>query len=969
MIGGLLMKRYKKILIMLVILVFMTNFTVSAANSLTLLVDHSGSMAGNKFNQTQKSTKTLLNMIELWGKIFPQKIGDLRVQYIKFGGQGEVEVLSSLDSSSNLEVLRKKLNQQVPNYDYTEYLFGIKEAINNLEGESYNNKTLFLTDGKDNYDGQLPTNIKYKKLGPTKFIVFVSDKMMDKINNSSRKNNNSKMVKQEWIDLTNGSEFLVNEEHKQGHKVTTLFMQTLLEFVNDIKNYIIRRGKRDIGPQQQFVTHKHAQDKVHKALIALPNQDISLEKITTEQGKTIAPHNYSNERQGSLRYVKIKAGVPAGEYKLHYDVARSYSVDYMSFEKATISLGVKTKPQKNKFIAGEKVNFNFYFQDSQGAEISYPDFLKNVYYQIQVEDAFETNGAAIEGMSFSHAYPIDAAKGMKSVSTGWSYDPSNLAANFLKEFEVISAGSLVDLKYDEEQCWEGRDLTLKASLVNPNRVIEDIPALELKTGQGTIRLTKQGPNSYQGTIKNLEAKTYQFSLKRDNLGLSKASKSQVEVQPRKIMLNTSIPTYKTYEKMSFWKKVKLGFSDLWKQNSLKQQKNYQNSLVGTIKIPYKLPYKDKVDSTLQFKLKINKLFPDERANLKLQFNGENKFAFAEVKREYLLGLMSKSKKLKEAVTIRPRIKSNVTIKQNSEYQFPVVINKKQGGMNFKHSLYPEPTIAIKGKITNNTQSNPISLKPSDVVFNVTTDQGNLWMERVFNSARKLFIILALGLMLILLLIGLIIWRRNFIEKLELWRKKCKNKSPEDFYQDFPQEVKKRVEKYVNEHQSEINELANNNRELLRKRALKKMIEDDDKFNKYIAKKFSRSKLEGLAEKVNKPNFNTAWVFYIGSRSSRKIDICEQKKDIGLVEKNVRVRCDYATEYARIEFSRGQTDLVSLGTVNLYVRNPMTASLEKVKNRYQIESSAEVEVGASKDNIYFKLSIIVTDNQIKINVNQ
>lgn len=742
-------------------------------NAITIIIDYSGSMTGAPLEAANNSSLIMVDLINLWGKkLFPKQLGGINFQYIEFGGTGESNVLHNLGKITNSKSLRKKITSSKTNYGGTDFSSGIEQALSQLKGKNLNNKTIFLTDAGDGGNGPSSTQGYYNDLVDTKFIIY----------NSA----NASVSQKGWLKaVPNGSEFHVDSEYE----VLSLFVKTLFEFVDDINYYLVRQGTQKIDTNKSFHLFKHTDDKENLLVLSKPKgTNLKIEKIVDPSGNSVPKTAYSLYETKTFYNLILSDSLPSGDYKIHFkNASRSYDLFYINFEKCNIYLNLETSPKLSQgecFIENSSVNFNFKYWDSAiNKEITYPDFLSHSAYHYKIaNNVFDKTGKGINGLSFSHSFPLGSA-GSYEVWTAWSYNEEKMRIHdtpplsLLSSFCITQKGVLVQLDYDTSQTWEGRQIAFEATLLNTSSsIINSTKKLYLNTGHELITLQQDSINKtvYKGVLDYVQGDT-QYSLTLDNknspyaFAFDKNSKTSFLGKKRELQVTYTGKDYDAFKQKNisdFFNKVKYIFS-----NKKIPIKNYQ--FTGQdITIPYQLPYYDSVQDSVQFTFTLNKIFPDE--DLMLTFKSDSlKYTYPknDVTKNGLWGMFSKTSNYKDAVTVNLNLIDSINLKTNSTYQ-TTTITKKEGEMYFEKPLYIEPKFTTNGTINFplNNSNRVISLDATNIQLNITTSSVNKFYVL---TKWKVYWTLCLILVVFLLLLYSVLYiisKNKCNQKIKLWKR-------------------------------------------------------------------------------------------------------------------------------------------------------------------------------------------------------
>jgi hypothetical protein len=748
--------------------------TTGNQNSVTVIIDHSGSMNGIPLKAAKSSSQILVDLINLWGdKLFQNKIGNINFQYIEFGGKGEFNVLKKLGKITDSNQLGKKIANSSTSYGGTDFSSGMEPALTQLNGKNLNNKTIFLTDAGDGGAG--PSSVKdyYKNLGDTKFIIY--------------RNSGSSVNQKGWLNIVpNSSEFHVDNEYE----VLSLFVKTLFEFVDDINHYLVRQGSQNVDIGKPFKIVKHSKKKRNLLIVSKPyGSSLSVEKIVDPFGKEVSKNSYTLYDAKTFFNIELHDSLVDGEYQIFFNNStRSYNLYYISFERANIYLKLSTLPQlasKECFIENSSVNFNFKYWDSdEDKEIDYPDFLSHSAYHYKIENnVFDETGSGKNGLSFSHSFPYGSS-GAYQVLTSWSYNeekmklynnpPLSLSSNFC----ISPNGSLIHLDYNENETWEGRQLLFTATMIDDDQfILNNTKKLYLKTGYQTIVLKQDATNrtEYKGSLDYVKGNT-QYSLGIENrdsrfvFALDKETKTSFLGKKRELIVTYKGKDYEHQKQ----KNVSTLFGRIKYVLSSKNVPIKEYKFRGTdIVIPYYLPYYDPVDDQVQFSFGLNKIFPDEKASL--VFSSDS-IQYTYPKDSVLVGgawgMFSQEKSYSDAVTVKLFLKDSTSLVKGGLAIRNVGITKREGEMYFDKPLYKEPRFITNSSIrlSINNKQRIINLDQTNVRLDITTSEINkFYVITKWNVYKILLLILILFLLFVYGLL-FIISKKKCNQKIKLWNR-------------------------------------------------------------------------------------------------------------------------------------------------------------------------------------------------------
>lgn len=767
-----------------------TTGTGNNQNSVTIIVDHSGSMQGAPIKAAKNSSVILIDLIDLWGKeLFPQQIGNMQLQYIQFGGKGEFNELHKLGKITDMAALRRQIINSPVNYGNTDFATGFEPALRQLAGKNLNNKTIFLTDAGDNGLGADADPSKYKDLIDTKFIIYNSG--------------NSSVERKKWLSaVPNGSEYQVGSEYE----VLALFVKTLFEFVDDINYYLVRQGTQSLGQDNTFAVYKHSSDKRNMMILSKSaGTNLEIDKILDSSGKEVADTLYKVYATPTFFNIFLEDALASGEYKIVFkssELIGSHNLFYINFEKCNIFLDLETTPvlqASECFLENSSVNFNFKYWDAdQNKEITYPDFLSHSAFHYKITDSIiDQTGKGNSGLVFSHSFSVGSA-GSYQVWSAWSYNEekmkhqNNPPLSLQKDFCVSVNGSLVHLAYDTLMTWEGRKLEFVANILDNNPyILDNTKVLYLNTGTQTIPLHQDTTNKqhYRGTLDYVQG-NHQYILSLNNkdnrfrFALDDGSLTTFWGKKRYIRVSYSGKDYtslKSDNLSNMIKKIRYVISN----NNIPIKKySYEGK---DIVIPYYLPYYDEIDDDIQFTFGINKIFPDEIATLQFRVDSTvYSYPYENALVGGLWGVFATKRTYPDAVTVGLQVKDTVLENSYQEINQMCTLTKREGQMYFPDPLYKEPSIQINGEIAIQTINGRIvTLDNTSVKLEISTND----MDRLYVRTKwTVYKFACLCLLVFLLIVYLVLWYVSYIknaQKIRLWKRLKKNDlSPlEDLWND------------------------------------------------------------------------------------------------------------------------------------------------------------------------------------------
>jgi ABC-type glycerol-3-phosphate transport system permease component len=740
-------------------------------NSVTVIIDHSGSMIGVPLNAAKNSSVILIDLIDLWGReLFSQQIGKINFQYIQFGGKDEFNVLYNLGTIQNTIQLRNDIINSTTQFGGTDFSSGIEPALNQLAGKKLNNKTIFLTDGGDNGIGASPNIGHYKDLVDTKYVIYGSP--------------NTSVQQKGWLTaVPNGSEFHVNSEYE----VLALFVKTLFEFVDDINYYLVRQGTQQIDKNNSFKIYKHSPNKKYMMILSKPaNTNLEIEKILDISGKKLSTNSYSIYNKQTFFNIFLNDSLPSGEYKIIFKNSnQNHNLFYINFERCNIFLNLQTTPVLNQsecFVENSSVNFDFKYWDAdQNKEINYADFLNHSAFHYKITDnIIEKTGKGRTGLVFSHSFPVGSA-GAYQVWSTWSYNEekmrlqNNPALSLMKEFCVSKNGSLVHLDYDTTMTWEGREIIFTATILdNKQYIIDNTKALYLDTGKGIVTLSQDSSNKqkFVGNLDYVKGNTqYVLSLlNKDNrfqFAFDNSSITTFFGKKRYVIISYSGKDYTSYKNKNLnniFSKIGYVFSD---KNIPVKRYFYEGK---DIVIPYYLPYYEKMDDNIQFSFTVNKIFHDEEASLTFKSDSlhyiypcDNTLVGG------IWGAFCQKRNYDNAVEVILTFKDSTLLitKGNPIEQF-CRITKKSGQMYFPNPLYKEPSFSINGKIQIRNKNRMIKLDYTSVKLDISTSDLDKFYVLTKWWVYKVLLIIGLCILFTIYLILFLVARFKSNQKVKFW---------------------------------------------------------------------------------------------------------------------------------------------------------------------------------------------------------
>lgn len=944
-----------------------------APNAITIIIDVSGSMRGQPLAVAKRSSLVLIDLIELWSSIYPNAIGNMQVQFILFGAGEEVKVLQPLTNlrGTDFEDLKARIWADGTQFGGTDYSLGIEEAVRQLSLQSLNNKTLFLTDAGDGGAGP-NASVDYALLGDTKFILYGQEGDIGT-----------------WLQTLPEAEALrVNSEFE----VTTTFVATLFEFVDDINKYLVRRGKSWTGNRQPFFFEKHSPSVAHDLIITRPDPSITLEEIRDKAGNPLAASDYMIYHQAATFYqVRLEPNVPKGVYQLIFasEKERSQAVRYISFERSNIQLKSFTSPnQATCFIENENINFKFEFWDEDLAiPVKYSDFLPYVAYGYQINQlGIEQYGKDLKELHFTKNFPLGSA-GAYDIQTSWNYNLGKLRKGDpplknTSQFCVEEDGRLVHLTFDTSQTWEGRPLDLSASIDKIDSVfLKTVTSLFINTGKEIIELRQTKPlsNLYIGQITTLLPDWYQLSIEnrveRYKLGFSEKSITQFEGRQRFFQITTKTRIYEKLEaELSFWKKWQLAFSSLTGKVHFYTKTLHFNQ-PEMVTIPYELPFYEALADDMPIQITLNKQFPDEQLSLDLMVqNGV--YAYEHIQSNGWWGAFQQTFSEEEALTAtfsQQGKKSDI----KSTFSQYLAIHKLEGDMDFQDPLQPPPSMTITGALTVKLADHhrQLVLRPQEVrVDLVTSYWSQFWTQTIRNARWVGFLSLVIGTFLAIFFYAL--YRRTrLMRKLQKWEHDCKHQSPEDFYALYPSKLKQYIGQLVQQNANNPTLFPTNLAEsqtAKEKRMLRYQIRQQAQhsFDKKLVSYCSLDFLNTLADRLRQRHLdNVQWNFALTDQRPRTVRIVPFEPDLQQNREDyIRVRVTAETNYGEFEVRDGQLYFYNRYNI-VYVQHTSSGHFEwkDIGSKTTISTGQVIHFGPDRTFPYFKAIVFFNPERLSVTI--
>ncbi|MCC7430519.1 VWA domain-containing protein [bacterium] len=922
-------------------------------NSITLIVDYSESMQQQGLREAKNSTVILLDLINEWRKLYPQEIGNLYFQFIQFGGPSEQRILFPLTKISDFEEIRSLIIDDETKFHGTDFAGGIELALSQLKKhQGLNNKTIFLTDAGDNGKGP-GSNVSYAPLGDTKFIIY-----------------GDYSLAQNWLNAIPNS---TSKNFSDEFEVTAEFVATLFEFVDEINKYLVRRGKQRVEKSLDFTTTKHGFEN-HTIIITKPNENIALDKIISPDGDTLIPSEYQTWEARSFVQIMLKKDLPKGPYTIKFSgLNRSYTLNYISFERCDIFFGFFPTPKLESgecFVTNSNVIFDFkYWDRTQNLPVLYDDFVNSTSCRLKMGRTDTTLPFDLFPLrNFATKFDETEIRNYE-VLTSWNYNLSKLRNNnppleLVNEFCVTKNGNLVKVFCDTSLAWEGRELEITATLLNPGFDPKSLNNFLIEINKHQVSLSKKSENTFFGVLADLKPDVYELSIPNQNgftFATDTTSVSKFEVKKRFLVLTLEKRKKQFEEEPGFWQLLTDNF-----KTGAAEKENLRLNILKNVSVPLDLPFSDSLSEETEIKITPNKIFPDEIAKINLQVGGDSVFACKEVRENGFLGFFQDVNSYGDAVKVSFNIPEKMALKTGEALTQKLKITKKTGEMNFEEPLYVEPRFLTGGFIqTGNKQ---VSFEPSEVIFSIKTDVSDKWVveskKLAFSSLVYVFIAVLFFFCVGLWLIN---WQK-FRKKYGLWQS-CKKLSPEDFYNTFPEKIKLECKKFAGKNSNFF--LPTEDDLVKEKRAFRLLVKNQEKnkFDKLIVKKCSVEFLEKLKRDVRNDNLsNVEWKFYFSN--NKKIQLVtfnvETQPD---TESFIRVRSNFVTDQTVFELQNGSCYFSTQDLV--FVKNKQTQQFEQFPFglRGKLESGEVIKFGPSLNQIHFSVIIIFNLNSFIARINK
>ncbi len=785
--------------------------TAGIQPSISLIIDHSGSMCPT-FPHVKTSAIVLVDLIRIWQKLYPARLGNLQFQYVKFGGRKEVAQVYALSEISDFEQLKRAIRGGECKYGNTDYGGGIDQALAELQGTKLQNKTILLSDGVDHGKGPDGASSRYDVLGETQFIIYgpgAAGKLVSK--------------KQGWLGAIKESS---RENVSSEFEVTGIFVASLFDFVDDINKYLVRRGGQKIAPGNRFLFIKHSGMESHNIVITRPKSDIAISKIISPMGTELTPQDYDLHETETFYQIILNASLPKGEYRIEFSgMTRSETFNYINFEKCEIDLRLFTTPDLKEgecFFEDSMVNFEFKFWDmKQDMAITYPDFIPYTAYCYEIIDDHNTlftemTGTDPDKLMFSKAFPA-GAEGRYEARSSWNYNLGKLENQKSTQDPVLTLcvkpeGSLVHIEYDPALAWQGRDLVFSGTLEDPGiNMLKKLKTIHLDTGHGTVKLKQvsANQNGYRGVLSHVKPVDYQLSIASQggyDLAVDTSSKTQFTGKKRLIIVRVEKEEFVSFDMdMTWWDKLKYAVGDLFGRQ-YRHRQPYEYSAQKDIDIPYVIPYSEAYDVTTPIDFSLNRVFEDETLNLRFETFGDSVFPCPEAGTGGIWGAFQKTGPIEDAVQVDLEIEGNVDLQGDSVIQVMHVV-KKPGDMLFDKSLYREPGIQTQGTLKiqlADGMERRIRLEDVRITFEIKTDIMDYWLTKAVRWGKWTLLCIAviIYLLALMLMMAKAFFNRKFKHAYWLqihnalladyWSEELKNKKCRTEL-EIPGDIKKKFE--------------------------------------------------------------------------------------------------------------------------------------------------------------------------------
>ncbi len=841
---------------------------------INLIIDHSLSMKGDRIKYAHNSLITFFELIESWKNNFPEELANLNVQLIKFGGNGESQIIYPLQKVSDIDKVIHKIRVTKAQYMKTVYDEGFSKAIQQLKNQNYSiTKTILLTDGLD--EAPKPMLGDYASLGEVKFLVF---------------NDNIKSLPLWERKIPNSSVYQLSNEFE----VTSILLQTLFSLVDNNNEYLIRQGNID---SDVFDFFKHNNDNLSLIVIPLTKKNLRIQSIKSKDNEIIGNDKYQIEQKDTFIQIKLTSNLPSGNYQIKFDnIASENPLKWISFEKADIVLIPSTlegKELSKEYVAGSSQNFQLMFWDKfTKTFITYPEFLEYVSFSyLLTPNQVYRKSKNIYDLRF--AYSLSEKVGQEHcIYTNWGYNYNKLRKlnsdmNPVAKFTTVKQGNLVDVRYDTTYTWEGRSLQIEAEIIDGNH--SAVNEIVLLVNGEEIKLKKSG-NIFTGAINKLKTGNYSISIKSDstnNYEISAASLTTFFVKERSINIFVESPEYaEVNENLSIGKKFSIAWSKIFGTNG-DYEVTTENRTVTDNYINFSLPYKNELKGQYKLSIEPNMLFPDEKLVGKMIQLGDKTFIA--------------DNDIEPSLFIKLPKDLDFDINSNSNsFSTLFQVEKSKGKHYFSKVIQPKPEIQIPWSILN--QEETIVEKEQSLIFNVKTSYADWWINNIVDVTIYIILIIVSLILLFIILLLLLFIRRRKVRKMEVWQE-IKDKSPEDFLVKLPKTFRDNVrELYAKsreiKQEDNISEI----------RKFKTILEKLPKKMERIAlKSCDLFELKQLKELVNTPYQEKSFSFIL--EIGNRLDIVAFEKDSIYNETKIRTRNTILANYGEIRREANKTVLI------------------------------------------------------------
>ncbi len=945
-IGGKIAKFWASKLLFITLL-GLASAVVAQSPRIQLVVDYSGSMHGEALTAAENSASTLLDLADIWRKLYPNELKGLQLDYIGFGGESQHELLyqGTLNDNSEFAKAAQALAKPDKFYSSTDYHSGLGKALEVRPSPS--TSTLVLTDAQDEGPGPRP-NIDYSPLRGTRFLIFGKPRKL--ANESS------------WLTAIPASseQYVGNSFDYVATLVTTLF-----SYVDDLNNYIVQRGQLNANNQQVVSLHKHAASQTLTAVISSPGANATVTSIRSPDGTTLPASLYRVDHTPTFVQIVLPQGVAKGEYKIQFNGAKAnFSADYISFLRAYLNVRV-TRPHDGACFADNATNaLEVAFIDSlTNMPLNQRDFLNNVAFRIFVAKANDvlldstfTDGAKL-------AVPVRVAPGSigsYKFLSDWSYDPAALerasTASLIPNGQVCVAAvdALANIRYDTSQAWQGRRLTYVVKLPkNAPPSLAQQTTLNLETGEanGPITLELGNEGEYSGTSLPLQAGALTLSLENPpgyQLAFDNKSIVSHTVKPRRLITTVSHPAQaEAPQSSSWWSQVVLAWNKVLRSDA-PERATVERTVNSNSTVSFYLPYEDEYTATVSIRARPNKLFPDERFSPRMTHSNVHTYTASAISkagwRSYTTGNYS------DSAAVRIAAKDAT---EEGSFGADFSIKKIEGQIDFNDPLEPMPTLTVGGSIVGNSEA--IILDDSDVKLALRTDPVDRFVVESALAGMLILLIIVVLAVVVALLIFYLTKRRALNQRRQLWNS-ISRKSPEDFLEEFPAPVQNYCLAFAKTSYGNgaLYPYADQEPEVIRaRRAMRTMIrEDDAKLTSLVVGNCKKDFLTDLEQKVSRelPGRRT-FQFYTASESAEAtVKICGITPDsFPGHEDQVRTRVTVGDNFGTFTVGATTVKLVQLGMPS-YIMNGMTPQFVKLGE--EIPLGQTIHVGPGVGNDYF-----------------